>query len=211
MIWSLDIETKNVDISNLSFDDPKGWEISCICIVNEDNDIYTFTSHNDYLLLKDSVKSIFRNRLIINDTFQWYRKSFVDLEQFIYDLEFDEEEDNLIITKNGAKFDFPIIEKYLGISFEGINHHDIEKHIFEQNGERYRLSELIKYHIGKEEGKLLEAKYAPTLWSQGYYEVVVGYCIDDCYKTLQVYNDAKMKGFYSAIDRQGMELKKVLF
>ena len=57
----------------------------------------------------------------------------------------------------------------------------------------------------------MEAKYAPSLWSQGYYEVVVGYCIDDCYKTLQVYNDAKMRGFYSAIDRHGMELEKVLF
>lgn len=206
MKYFLDIETKNVDISELSFDNPKGWEISCICVVSEDNEIYTFSDARDELI----EESIFRNRINNEPDFIWNNYPLNHFHEFIEQLMWDDE--HLVITKNGAKFDIPIIEEYLGVSLEGLlNHYDIEKHIMDESGERYRLSELIHYHIGKEEGKLLEAKYAPTLWNQGYYEVVVGYCIDDCYKTLQVYNDAKMRGFYSAIDRHGTELKKVLF
>jgi REP element-mobilizing transposase RayT len=205
MLYFLDIETKNVDISDLSFDDPKGWEISCICVVSEDNEIYTFSDARDELI----EDAIFRNRINNEPDFIWNNRPLSHFFQFLEHLLWDEE--HLVITKNGAKFDIPIIEEYLNVSFDGINHYDIEKHIMDESGERYRLSELIHYHIGKEEGKLLEAKYAPTLWSQGYYEVVVGYCIDDCYKTLQVYNDARMRGFYSAIDKHGVELKKVLF
>jgi len=205
MLYFLDIETNNVDISDLSFDDPKGWEISCICVVSEDNEIYTFSDARDELI----EDAIFRNRINNEPDFIWNNRPLSHFFQFLEHLLWDEE--HLVITKNGAKFDIPIIEEYLNVSFDGINHYDIEKHIMDESGERYRLSELIHYHIGKEEGKLLEAKYAPTLWSQGYYEVVVGYCIDDCYKTLQVYNDARMRGFYSAIDKHGVELKKVLF
>ena len=204
MLYFLDIETKNVDISDLSFDDPKGWEISCICVVSEDNEIYTFSDARDELI----EEAIFRNRINNEPDFIWNNRPLSHFFQFLEHLLWDEE--HLVITKNGAKFDIPIIEEYLNVSFDGINHYDIEKHIMDESGERYRLSELIHYHIGKEEGKLLEAKYAPTLWSQGYYEVVVGYCIDDCYKTLQVYNDAKMRGYYCGIDSQGITLKKVM-
>lgn len=205
MRYFLDIETKNVDISDLSFDNPKGWEISCICVVSEENDIFTFSDVRDELL----EDAIFRNRMEDEPDFIWNNRPLSHFFQFLEHLIWDDE--HLLITKNGAKFDIPIIEEYLKVSFKGINHYDIEKHIMDESGERYRLSELIHYHLGKEEGKLLEAKYAPTLWNQGYYEVVIGYCIDDCYKTLQVYNDAKMRGFYSAIDRHGVELQKVLF
>ena len=204
MLYFLDIETKNVDISDLSFDDPKGWEISCICVVSEDNEIYTFSDARDELI----EDAIFRNRINNEPDFIWNNRPLSHFFQFLEHLLWDEE--HLVITKNGAKFDIPIIEEYLNVSFDGINHYDIEKHIMDESGERYRLSELIHYHIGKEEGKLLEAKYAPTLWSQGYYEVVVGYCIDDCYKTLQVYNDARMRGYYCGIDSQGITLKKVM-
>lgn len=205
MRYFLDIETKNVDISDLSFDNPKGWEISCICVVSEENDLFTFSDVRDELL----EDAIFRNRMEDEPDFIWNNRPLNQFFQFLEHLIWDDE--HLLITKNGAKFDIPIIEEYLKVSFKGINHYDIEKHIMDESGERYRLSELIHYHLGKEEGKLLEAKYAPTLWNQGYYEVVIGYCIDDCYKTLQVYNDAKMRGFYSAIDRHGVELQKVLF
>jgi len=205
MRYFLDIETSNVDISDLSFDNPNGWEISCICVVSEENEIFTFSDVRDELF----EEAIFRHRIDNEPDFIWNNRPLNQFFQFLEHLMWDDE--HLLITKNGAKFDLPIIEEYLKVSFEGINHYDIEKHIMDESGERYRLSELIHYHVGKEEGKLLEAKYAPTLWSQGYYEVVVGYCIDDCYKTLQVYDDARMRGFYSAIDRNGMELEKVLF
>lgn len=206
MRYFLDIETSNVDISDLSFDNPNGWEISCICVVSEENEIFTFSDVRDELF----EEAIFRHRIDNEPDFIWNNRPLSHFHQFIEHLMWDDE--HIIITKNGAKFDIPIIEEYLGVSLEGLlNHYDIEKHIMDESGERYRLSELIHYHVGKEEGKLLEAKYAPTLWSQGYYEVVVGYCIDDCYKTMKVYDDAKMRGFYSAIDRNGMELEKVLF
>lgn len=205
MRYFLDIETSNVDISDLSFDNPKGWEISCICVVSEENEIFTFSDVKGELF----EEAIFRHRIDNEPDFIWNNRPLSHFHQFIEHLMLDDE--HILITKNGAKFDLPIIEEYLSLSFEGINHYDIEKHIMDESGERYRLSELIHYHVGKEEGKLLEAKYAPTLWSQGYYEVVVGYCIDDCYKTMKVYDDAKMRGFYSAIDRNGMELEKVLF
>ncbi len=206
MRYFLDIETSNVDISDLSFDNPNGWEISCICVVSEENEIFTFSDVRDELF----EEAIFRHRIDNEPDFIWNNRPLSHFHQFIEHLMWDDE--HILITKNGAKFDIPIIEEYLGVSLEGLlNHYDIEKHIMDESGERYRLSELIHYHVGKEEGKLLEAKYAPTLWSQGYYEVVVGYCIDDCYKTMKVYDDAKMRGFYSAIDRNGMELEKVLF
>tara|TARA_R110001599_G_scaffold245661_2_gene445818 strand:+ start:10270 stop:10887 length:618 start_codon:yes stop_codon:yes gene_type:complete len=205
MRYFLDIETSNVDISDLSFDNPNGWKISCICVVSEENEIFTFSDVRDELF----EEAIFRHRIDNEPDFIWNNRPLNQFFQFLEHLIWDDE--HLLITKNGAKFDIPIIEEYLKVSFEGINHYDIEKHIMDESGERYRLSELIHYHVGKEEGKLLEAKYAPTLWSQGYYEVVVGYCIDDCYKTMKVYDDARMKGFYSAIDRNGMELEKVLF
>jgi hypothetical protein len=203
MIWSLDIETKNVDISDLSFDNPKGWEISCICVVSEENDIYTFSDVSEELL----EDAIFRNRIETEPDFIWNNRPLNHFFQFLEDLILDKE--HLVITKNGAKFDIPIIEEYLEMGIS-INHYDIEKYIFEDCGERYRLSELIHYHLGADEGKLLEAKYAPTLWNQGYYEVVIGYCIDDCYKTLQVYNDAQEKSYYCGIDKNGMTRKKVM-
>ena len=203
MIWSLDIETKNVDISDLSFDNPKGWEISCICVVSEENDIYTFSDVSEELL----EDAIFRNRKETEPDFIWNNRPLNHFFQFLEDLISDKE--HLVITKNGAKFDIPIIEEYLEMGIS-INHYDIEKYIFEDCGERYRLSELIHYHLGADEGKLLEAKYAPTLWNQGYYEVVIGYCIDDCYKTLQVYNDAQEKSYYCGIDKNGMTRKKVM-
>jgi hypothetical protein len=203
MIWSLDIETKNVDISDLSFDNPKGWEISCICVVSEENDIYTFSDVSEELL----EDAIFRNRIETEPDFIWNNRPLNHFFQFLEDLILDKE--HLVITKNGAKFDIPIIEEYLEMGIS-INHYDIEKYIFEDCGERYRLSELIHYHLGADEGKLLEAKYAPTLWNQGYYEVVIGYCIDDCYKTLQVYYDAQAKGHYCGIDKNGITLNKVM-
>jgi hypothetical protein len=199
----LDIETKNVDISDLSFDNPKGWEISCICVVSEENDIYTFSDVSEELL----EDAIFRNRIETEPDFIWNNRPLNHFFQFLEDLILDKE--HLVITKNGAKFDIPIIEEYLEMGIS-INHYDIEKYIFEDCGERYRLSELIHYHLGADEGKLLEAKYAPTLWNQGYYEVVIGYCIDDCYKTLQVYNDAQEKSYYCGIDKNGMTRKKVM-
>ena len=42
-VWALDIETKNEDISDLAFTNPKGWEISCICLYNSDNQYFHFT------------------------------------------------------------------------------------------------------------------------------------------------------------------------
>lgn len=203
MRYFLDIETSNVDISDLSFDNPKGWEISCICVVSEENDIYTFSDVSEELL----EDAIFRNRIETEPDFIWNNRPLNHFFQFLEDLILDKE--HLVITKNGAKFDIPIIEEYLEMGIS-INHYDIEKYIFEDCGERYRLSELIHYHLGADEGKLLEAKYAPTLWNQGYYEVVIGYCIDDCYKTLQVYNDAQEKSYYCGIDKNGMTRKKVM-
>ena len=78
MRYFLDIETKNVDISELSFDNPKGWEISCICVVSESNEIYTFSDARDELI----EEAIFRNRINNEPDFIWnnrphyYRKIF---------------------------------------------------------------------------------------------------------------------------------------
>ena len=47
-IISLDIETTNLDIknNNISFNHPRGWEISCVCIYNSYEDkVYSF-AHN---------------------------------------------------------------------------------------------------------------------------------------------------------------------
>ena len=131
MIWSLDIETKNVDISDLSFDNPKGWEISCICVVSEENDIYTFSDVSEELL----EDAIFRNRIETEPDFIWNNRPLNHFFQFLEDLILDKE--HLVITKNGAKFDIPIIEEYLEMGIS-INHYDIEKYIFEDCGERYR-------------------------------------------------------------------------
>jgi len=183
-IWALDIETKNEDISDLDFNNPKGLEIACICLYNDEGWYHIFV--DNYMEIEP--KAIFRNepdarwnRQNLSSFGDWFNRKIV-------------ETGDLVITKNGAKFDFPIIQEFLGIEFDYFRHIDLEEYVKMKIGERWRLNEMIHYHLGEDTSKMMDASYAPRFWNEGFREIVVGYCIDDCKKTFNVFNDAKAKG-----------------
>lgn len=183
-VWALDIETKNEDISSLDFNNPKGWEISCICLYNSDNQYFYFVDN----FMNTQPYAIFRNEPKAN----WYRQNLSEFEEWFNRKIVETEE--LVVTKNGSNFDFPIIEEYLGIELPYFRHIDLEEYVTIKIGERWRLNEMIAYHLGEEGSKLMDASYAPRFWNEGFREIVIGYCLDDCKKTLEVFNDAKSKG-----------------
>ena len=60
-IIALDIETKNLDMSedNLTFEDPSGWQVSCVSIYDHHRQsLFHYVSDPDSLNLNDSDQSI---------------------------------------------------------------------------------------------------------------------------------------------------------
>lgn len=195
-VISLDIETLNVDMDaeGLSFDNPKGWQTSCICI-------YDFRNKGRYHY------SI--NALEINDRisdFEVYPFSFLfdDLEEWFYN-------GYTLVTHNGKAFDLPILRKTVEEGgadlsnvlelfseeheIKGPRHIDTCAYLLEHSGGwRFSLQNLIKSLLGSKESKLMDGAEAPKAWANGEYERVLEYCMGDAFYTAQVFYHARRDG-----------------
>jgi len=185
MYAALDIETKNLDMKaeGLSFDNPKGWDISCICVVSENGKSWTFTdselvsAENKYSL--SAFTKVFYDEIIPN---------------------------HVILTHNGYRFDFPIIQEYLKREFSQdlpgyFEQFDSCDYLLGKTGVRYRLAHLVSYHLGSEASKLMDAANAPVAWAEGRHQEVVDYCLHDCLLTIQMIRDALERGHFNAIGK----------
>lgn len=191
-MFVLDIETSNLDMKSegLTFENPEGWNISCICVYDSDYDAnWVFTDSDSYVPTKDeAVVSLV---------------GFCDFMQNV-------SEDQTFLTHNGVRFDFPIIQSYmkrvhdrdLSALIESMNHFDTADYLLQATGVRYRLNHMIHYHLGEEASKLMDAANAPIAWSEGRHNEVIDYCLDDCLKTYRVFMDAKERRHFSAIGKE---------
>jgi len=102
-VIALDIETKNLDMvaDNLSFNEPQGWLVSCVSVWDSG-----VLSENDYNYahlaeIPEAVRVAYRVEsfeTLKHDLEEWYSEGY------------------LLLTKNGAKFDLPIILSLIHIS-----------------------------------------------------------------------------------------------
>ncbi len=197
-VIALDIETKNLDMvaDNLSFDNPQGWLVSCVSIwdssVNTEND-YNYANLAE---IPEAVRVAYRV-----ESFDTLKK---DLEEWY-------ENGYLLLTKNGDKFDLPIINKSIaeggcGVSeiiqkFNHSNQH-LDLQVWLENatqGLRFSLQALVKGVLGESQSKLMEAQFAPEAWNQGKYSEVIEYCAKDSELTYLVWQVARNKGSLQAV------------
>lgn len=204
-IIALDIETINLDMDkdNLSFEDPSGWQTSCVCI-HDHHRQQTYQYVADPLLIDD----IQSDDLI----YSWEFLAW-DLEEWFY-------QGYTLITKNGTSFDLPIISKEIeeggcGVATQlnyflnapttkitSYGEKDLPpKHIdiclYLRNiteGYRFSLQNLIKGCLGKSKSKLMPAKQAPEEWDKKNYRKVLDYCCSDAQYTAQVYFYGRREG-----------------
>lgn len=196
---ALDIETMNLDMKSegLSFDNPKGWTTSCVCIYDPTksadlrNHRYGDTNRLPAHIVSDlNIKSW---KQLKNDLASWFDKGYT------------------LITKNGRQFDLPIISK--GIRYGGCGvrkeiqqfenshrHLDLQVYLEEvTDGIRFSLQSLISAILGPKESKLMAAEMAPLLWEAGDYLSVYEYCDYDARYTYEVWAKAKSLGSLQAI------------
>lgn len=185
---ALDIETSNLDMEaeGLSFDNPKGWDISCICIVNEEGVSWTFTDSANL------AQGDFPNLYPLSRFVEIFTKEIIP--------------HHIILTHNGYRFDFPIIQEYLKREFnqvlpEYFEHFDSCDYLLAKTGVRYRLAHLVSYHLGLSESKLMDASNAPISWAEGKHHEVVEYCLHDCSLTIQMIKNALGMGHFNAIGK----------
>lgn len=196
-VIALDIETKNMDMSadGLEFDDPRGWLVSCVSVwdagVNHQPD-YNYANLPE---IPDSVRAEYRVEsfsTLQHDLQEWFDKGY------------------LLLTKNGRKFDLPIISKPISEGGCGVGeivaefdansrHLDLQVWLEEATGGiRFSLQSLVKAVIGPHESKLMEAQFAPDEWNAGNYSEVIAYCAKDAELTYQVWEMARRKGSLQA-------------
>jgi DNA polymerase elongation subunit (family B) len=211
-IIALDIETLNLDMDkdNLSFDDPAGWQTSCVCIHDHHRE-QTYQYVADPLLI-DDIKS---DDLI----YSWEFLAW-DLEEWFY-------QGYTLVTKNGTSFDLPIISKAIEDGGCGVatplnyfidspktkithygekdvapKHLDICLYLRDiTEGYRFSLQNLIKGCLGESESKLMAASKAPEEWNKKNYREVLEYCSSDAEYTAQVYFYGRREGRILAVGR----------
>ena len=196
---TLDIETKNLDISDLDFNNPVGWEGSGVCIYETtgylQEDAHRFANPGDL------------------DNRTYARLKLKGYEELKSDLEMWFNEGYLLITKNGYNFDLPIISKSIEDGGCGVGqiltqfeeeekHLDLQKYLEDVTGGiRFSLQDLIHAVLGNNESKLMSADHAPKSWDMGDYLSVVEYCEADAEYTYKVWDVARRKGTLQCVGK----------
>lgn len=197
-VIALDIETKNLDMAadNLSFNEPQGWLVSCVSVWDAG-----VLSENDYNYahlaeIPEAVRVAYRVEsfeTLKHDLEEWYSEGY------------------LLLTKNGAKFDLPIISKPISEGGCGVaeivqqfeesgQHLDLQVWLEDAtHGLRFSLQELVKGVLGESQSKLMEAQFAPSEWNAGNYSEVIEYCAKDSELTFLVWQVARSKGSLQAV------------
>ena len=197
-VIALDIETKNLDMEadGVAFGNPDGWMVSCVSVWDA-----SLNNHQDYNYanlpeIPDSIRQEYRVEsfeTLNDDLNEWYDKGY------------------LLLTKNGLKFDLPIISKPVEEGGCGVGeviqkfedaglHLDLQKWLEDATqGMRFSLQSLVKGVLGESESKLMEAQFAPDEWSAGNYGDVIAYCAKDAELTYLVWEQARIRGSLQAV------------
>jgi len=200
-VISLDIETANLDmkVEGLSFDDPKGWKTSCVCV----HDSITNLTHT--YVHADMVN-------IVKENCEGVASLVYDFRFLGHHLRGWRDDGFLLLTHNGLGFDLPIISKTVKDGGVGRIASLLTKWpkgqmmdtcavLTKATGQRYRLNHLIHGMLGEDESKLMDAANAPKEWAKGNYADVIRYCIDDTRKTLAVFYEGFRQKEFRAIGK----------
>ena len=202
----LDIETANLDMrmENLHFNNPYGWETSCICIYDGENQEGRYYVKDRDLII-EKLKGVFDEHPVKNQIIDSLY-NFTDLKQHLqnyYDMDYT------LITHNGLSFDLPILSKtienggadvlqQINLFKEANKNVDTCEHLRKHTGYRFKLQNLIKGILGDSEGKFMESSNAPKQWAKGNYLKVLGYCMGDSIYTYEIYNAVRQTGEFKA-------------
>ncbi len=186
---ALDIETANTSMSGLDFNDPVGWQVSCIGIYDGVQDTaYLYVANTAEVMQDLGADPSMIVQPISNlcaDLEQWFKQGFS------------------MITHNGAGFDLPILAKpvqeggagcaaVLNDFEQGSVHIDTCRWLFQRSGHRVHLADLSRSILGTSPAseKLMPAAEAPQAWAQHRYAQVAKYCIQDCVLTYRAWKMA---------------------
>jgi hypothetical protein len=213
-VIALDIETSNLDmdIDGLTFDDPTGWNTSCVAIHDHHrNGTFVYVRNPEELCLNET-ENVFPFSFLASDLEEWFYSGY------------------LLVTKNGSSFDLPIISKSvenggcgekvakmlklftdaptkreLDIgTFKDIppRYIDICEYIRNSTGVRRSLQSLIQGTFGLSESKLMSAAEAPENWAAGEHQKVLDYCASDARYTADLFYFGRREGRIFARDTE---------
>ena len=191
----LDIETANLALDGIKFGDPRGWQISVICLTTSPG--FEFFGQNEFIFIHSDYWGILPEE-IINDTRVASTREFDIFMDLVYELKIP------IITHNGDNFDWPIIENSWNRGGTDIFMDDFRKAnlLFDTaaslsnltGGLRFHLQDLLHATLGSDISKTMDAANAPIAWEEGRFTEVIDYCLADCHLTGQMFSAASAEG-----------------
>jgi hypothetical protein len=191
----LDIETANLALDGIKFGDPRGWNISVICLTTSPG--FKFFGQDEFIFIHTDFWGILPKE-ITNDTRTASTQEFDIFMDLVYELKIP------IITHNGDNFDWPIIENSPHRGGTGYFMDDFRKAnlLFDTaaslgnltGGLRFHLQDLLHATLGSDISKTMDAANAPIAWEQGKFTEVIDYCLADCRLTGKMFSAASEDG-----------------
>lgn len=191
----LDIETANLALDGIKFGDPRGWNISVICLTTSPG--FKFFGQDEFIFIHTDYWGILPKE-ITNDTRTASTQEFDIFMDLVYELKIP------IITHNGDNFDWPIIENSPHRGGTGYFMDDFRKAnlLFDTaaslgnltGGLRFHLQDLLHATLGSDISKTMDAANAPIAWEQGKFTEVINYCLADCRLTGKMFSAASEDG-----------------
>lgn len=191
----LDIETANLALDGIKFGDPRGWQISVICLTTSPG--FEFFGQNEFIFIHSDYWGILPKE-ITNDTRIASTQEFDIFMDLVYELKIP------IITHNGDNFDWPIIENSPMRGGTGYFMDDFRKAnlLFDTaaslgnltGGLRFHLQDLLHATLGSDISKTMDAANAPIAWEEGRFTEVIDYCLADCHLTGKMFSAASADG-----------------
>jgi hypothetical protein len=154
----LDIETANLALDGIKFGDPRGWNISVICLTTSPG--FKFFGQDEFIFIHTDYWGILPKE-ITNDTRTASTQEFDIFMDLVYELKIP------IITHNGDNFDWPIIENSPHRGGTGYFMDDFRKAnlLFDTaaslgnltGGLRFHLQDLLHATLGSDISKTMDA------------------------------------------------------
>lgn len=113
----------------------------------------------------------------------------------------------LIITFAGARFDLPVLEKYLNLNIYSIAHYDILEAVEKNLGRRIGLGILAEANIGA--GKSSHGMEAIEMYKRGEIQKLKDYCLQDVKITKDIYELIKKQGYLWIPEKYSSRMTKL--
>ena len=189
-VLALDIETKNMSYDIGGFGNTHMFQVSTVA---------TWDGNTGTVYVDEPVDSFAKSGHII--------KSLSELK---YDLDEHLQKGGVLLGRNIAAFDLPILRDSMDIYCIGKylkeeKYIDTSKLILNGHGERYQLKNLVKCTMN--DSKLMESADAPRLWKMGRYDEVVEYCMKDTQLVYDLWKYGQDNGFVKGFSIENGEHK----